>query len=160
MILRKHKQTLSPKPIESAPLLPDSAPHCLWSSTTPSTPVGNDFHTLMAIWFTCSNTCTGYPVCCCANQPWSSSISLSHANSAWSVKIGHPSKENLISLQIPEQKLRLYAAACSFKSSLCKRHSAGLFQLYLTLSHSAFYHFLLCKLRLLFKQVKGWTASR
>ena len=29
MILRKHKQTLSPKPIESAPLSPDSVPHCL-----------------------------------------------------------------------------------------------------------------------------------
>ena len=28
MILRKHRQTLSPKPIESAPLSPDSVPHC------------------------------------------------------------------------------------------------------------------------------------
>ena len=29
VILGKHKQTLSPKPIESAPLSPDSAPHYL-----------------------------------------------------------------------------------------------------------------------------------
>jgi hypothetical protein len=29
MILREHKPTLSPKPIESTPLLPDSVPHCL-----------------------------------------------------------------------------------------------------------------------------------
>ena len=29
MILRKHKQTLSPKPIESTPLSPDSVPHYL-----------------------------------------------------------------------------------------------------------------------------------
>jgi hypothetical protein len=29
MILRKHKQTLLPKPIESAPLSPDSTPHYL-----------------------------------------------------------------------------------------------------------------------------------
>jgi hypothetical protein len=29
MILGKHKQTLSPKPIESTPLLLDSVPHCL-----------------------------------------------------------------------------------------------------------------------------------
>ena len=29
VILGKHKQTLSPKPIESAPLSPDSVPHCL-----------------------------------------------------------------------------------------------------------------------------------
>ncbi|EDL33436.1 mCG1049340 [Mus musculus] len=31
--------------------------------------LGNDFRALMAIRFTCLNTCTGYPVCCCANRP-------------------------------------------------------------------------------------------
>ena len=51
-------------------------------------------------------------------------------------------------------------AACPFKSSICNQPSAGLFQLYLTPSHSA-YHILLWKLRMLLNKLKdGQPADK